>query len=430
MKKRKILLGLLLILLGIIFNYKVIVFLFFREGPLLRKAVKLLISLADLGFILTGSFLIAVRNKKVSFKEVRLFLFNTLVFFLLPYLCLEGLVVKLNIVHPPRFKERQRLFYEFLEPDRDLGYKIKPNLRNFKIEWLEGLTATYETDELGFRNLGDKTKAPLAIVGDSVAFAVGINYDKAWFNLLSRKLTMPLANYAVGGYHPWQYNWLIRKFILNYPHRILFYCIFANDLSNHHRIIKNSYRYYEYMGWSDYKSGYPWFKRTVAYTSLKKFDQTIARAFRYEKERARIKNGLYLYRRTGAEPNYLEKKTDLLTEHFLHEAISLSQGHLQLIVILFPSKESVYREEYIKAFPDYGEEYIDNEEEGYERIVSFCQKKGLLVYDLRPGLRELREKKVLFFSEDPHLNEQGNVEVADLIGKKFREWEAKGLIHR
>ena len=394
----------------------------------MRKAIKLLISLANLGFIMAGSFLVAMRDKKITFREVRLFLSNTIMFFIIPYLCLEIIVIKLNVIHPPRFKERHRLFYEFLEPDRDLGYKMRPNLRNFEIEWLEGLSAIYETDELGFRNLSDKKDAPLAIVGDSVAFGVGVNYNKTWFRLLSKELNLPITNYAVGGYHPWQYNEVIRKFVSNYPHRILFYCIFANDLSNHHRIIHNRHRYYDYMGWSDYRSGYPWIRRTVTYTALKKLDQAIERAFRYEKERARIKNGLYLYRSTGAEPDYLRTGTGLITEHFLRETISLTHSRFQLIVILFPSKESIYREEYLKVFPDFGEAYIKNEVQGYKRIVSFCEEKGLLVYDLTEELRKIKDDAVIFFNEDPHLNERGNAEAARILSKRFRDWEKKGLI--
>ena len=418
-KKTRILLGILLILLGLTFNYKVIAFIFFREGPLLRKAVKLLISLADLGFIFAGSFLVAMRNKKITFKEIRVFFLNTIIFFIVPYLCMEAMVIKLNIIHPPKFKERHRLFYEFLEPDQDLGYKMKPGLRNFEIEWLEGLSAVYETDELGFRSLSNRKDALIAVAGDSVAFGVGVNYDKTWFDILSNRLNVPIANYAVGGYHPWQYNEIIRKFISKYPHRIIFYCIFANDLSNHHRIIKNRSRYYEYMGWKDYESGYPWIRRTVTYTALKKIDQAMERAFQYEKERTRIKNGLYLYRATGAEPDYLKKRTDLITEHFLRETISLTKDKSHLIVLLFPSKESVYREEYINAFTGFGEEYIKNEIEGYKRIIAFCKEKGVPAYDLTGGFREIKDDSVLFFNEDPHLNEKGNREAARIISRKF-----------
>lgn len=429
MKKAKIAAGVFLILLGVILNYKIIALVFFRYGPAFRKAVKCFITLADLGLITWGSFLIYARNKKITSKEGGIFLFNAVIFFLIPYIAMEGVVVKSNIIHPPRFKERRRLFYEFLEPDKDMGYKIKPNLKNFEIEWLEGTSAIYETDELGFRNAGNKKNAAIAVVGDSVAFAVGVNYEKAWFNILSGELGLDIADYAVGGYHPWQYNWLIRKFVANLPHRIVFYCIFANDLSNHHRIIKNSYRYYEYMGWDDYKSGYPGLKRTVTYTALKKFGQAIDRLFRYQKERHRLDNGLYLYRVTGAEADYLKRGTDLLTEHFLREAISLSENK-ELVVILFPSKESVYREEYINAFDDSGRDYIENEIEGYRRIIRFCGEKGILAYDLTDGLRNMKNDEVLFFNEDPHLNARGNIEAARLISKKFREWENKGLVRR
>jgi hypothetical protein len=236
-----------------------------------------------------------------------------------------------------------------------------------------------------------------------------------------------VANYAVGGYHPWQYNVVVRKYVLNFPHRILLYCIFANDLSNHNSIIQNRLRYYEYMGWKDYKSGYPWIRRSVVYTLLKKVGQATERAFRYEKERHKIENGLYLYRVTGAEPDYLKKRTDLITGHFFQEIISLTQDRLKLIVILFPSKESVYREEYFKAFPGFGEEYLKNEIEGYKSIIAYCEERGLTVYDLTEGLREVRNN-VLFFNEDPHLNERGNREVARLLSEKFKEWERKGLI--
>jgi len=152
--------------------------------------------------------------------------------------------------------------------------------------------------------------------------------------------------------------------------------------------------------------------------------------FRYKKERARIENGLYLYRYTGAESDYLERRTDLINEHFFREAIRLTQGKLQLIVILFPSKESIYREQYVRAFPGFGEAYIKNEVEGYKRIAAFCEKNGLLTYDLTDGLRKIRDHTVLCFNEDPHLNERGNEEVARILSKKFRDWKKKGLIHR
>jgi hypothetical protein len=166
----------------------------------------------------------------------------------------------------------------------------------------------------------------------------------------------------------------------------------------------------------------PWIRRTVTYTALKKFDQAVEKAFQYEKERARIKNGLYLYRSTGAERDYLDKETYMLTEHFLRETIALTGERLQLIVVLFPSKESVYREEYIRAFPGFGEAYIKNETEGYKKITAFCEEKGLLAYDLTEGLREIKDGDI-FFNEDPHLNKRGNMEAARLLSEKFKDWK-------
>jgi hypothetical protein len=42
----------------------------------------------------------------------------------------------------------------------------------------------------------------------------------------------------------------------------------------------------------------------------------------------------------------------------------------------------------------------------------------------------MKNDEILFFNEDPHLNERGNIEAARLLSEKFKEWENKGLVAR
>ena len=120
-------------------------------------------------------------------------------------------------------------------------------------------------------------------------------------------------------------------------------------------------------------------------------------------------NGLTLFQYRGADRNYLGMKAavDDVSRRFAR-IVRLSADHgVKLLVLLCPTKESTYKREYQRLFPE-SADYLRNEESGYELLSRQAQTGGVLCVDLTPVFRQHGETEILYFRLDNHWNPAGN----------------------
>lgn len=119
--------------------------------------------------------------------------------FLLPWVALE-LVLRLVGYHAPDNRDRVLLFPSFpafYQPDRELGWTLRPNLH-----WTErDMVEPFHTNASGHRttSVGEDTPA-VDCIGDSSTFGYGSKDGATYPAVLARLLQEPVRNLGVPGY--------------------------------------------------------------------------------------------------------------------------------------------------------------------------------------------------------------------------------------
>jgi hypothetical protein len=336
---------------------------------------------------------------------------NLTVFFLCILLA-EFVSVSMNIFVPYGYMERHDLFYGFYQPDSELGFKLQPDLRDYKVSWMdEDVSGLYSTDNHGFRNVGrDYSTAKTYFIGDSFVFGVWVDRNKTFYGIIESALKEPVITLGVGGYGFKQYVTLMDNFSHSHHPDTIVLGIFANDLRT---LLSESYLndYYNKAGWKKYEFETPSYKDKSFIVQMIK---VISKMNSGEVNPKELENGLFLYERRGASPNYIAASEYVEVEMAFLDIVDLAkQSNTRLVVVLFPSKESAYESEYLKLFPG---NYLDNEKEGYARICKIADEQGIECVDLTPVFRARTNKgEKLYFDKDPHWNELGNKVAAGAI---------------
>lgn len=377
------------------------------DGSIDSAVTKFAIIMLELIIIVYGFFVLYKKPHNSANISLGLTVF---LFFLF---LAEMVSVSMNIFIPHDFKERHSFFYEFYCPDRELGFRPKSNLRSYKVSWTgQGVFGVYSTDESGFRNAGrDYSTTDLYFVGDSFTFGSWIDRDKTFYGIIESELKEPVISLGAGGYGFAQYRTLMNTFVQRYHPDTAVLCIFANDLSP---LPTESYisDWYRKAGWDRYKVlGY---KDKSVFTQVLKVIKRNQNGHIHEANSKELANGLVLYKHRGASPDYIAASEYIEVEKGFLDVIDLAkQSDATLLVSLFPSKESVYKSEYIQLFPG---DYLYNEEVGYARICNIAYEQGIECVDLTPIFRGLANKgEKLYFDKDPHWNELGHKIAAEAI---------------
>ncbi len=393
--------GSLLIFAGLMANPYFIGF-YTTNGSINSIAGKFAIIVLELTIIFCG-ILVLWRKPKFS-ANVGL----SLTVFFLCLLLAEFVSVSMNFFAPHGYKERHDLFYGFYQPDGELGYRLRSDLRGYKISWMEeNISGVYSTDDHGFRNVGrDYSTANKYFIGDSFVFGAWVDRNKTFYGIIESALKEPIITLGVGGYGFKQYVTLMNNFVHRYHPDTIVLGIFANDLK---KLPSESdlNDHYNKEGWNAYESESPPYKEKSLITQMIKI-------IGKEVNSRKLTNGLFLYKRRGANPNYIAASQYVEVETAFLDIVDLAkQNNIRLIVVLFPSKESAYKSKYLKLFPG---NYLENEEEGYTRICKIADKQGIECVDLTPMFRARANKgEKLYFDKDPHWNELGNKIVSGAI---------------
>lgn len=340
--------------------------------------------------------------------------------FVAALLAIEAIVVPLGLFIPAEFHDRHKTLFELFEPDPALGFRARPNLRDFEMSWMgNSLRTSYDTDERGFRNAGRSYEdSEIVFVGDSFTWGSWMPREDTFPDLLGRDLGKPVLNLAQESYYIEQYEKVVHLLFeewlpLHRPRHVAL-CIFANDLTT--PISDDDLaNFYERFGWNEYRE-YPLHKRFFAYHAAR-FLAGAARQAAIRSglaspsppshlDRATTAGGVELYRQLGAHPYYFSQSYNDHTEQVFRRLLAYvrDQGSTPSVFLL-PSKESAYRPEYERLFPGY---YLEIEESAYKRLCEIATQMDVPCTDLTSAFRAATRSADPYFQRDPHWNELGH----------------------
>lgn len=333
-------------------------------------------------------------------------------------LIVETFVISTGVAVPQ--KSKAQIFYQFIQPDAQLGYKPKSNLRDFNTVWKEArVTEVANTDSYGFRNLGrDYTKSNLYFVGDSFTWGQWVSEEKSFPRLVESELKQPVINLGVPGYSFAQYEILFHEWIDKYKPNTVILSIVANDLTNYSSDIGQ--KIYDTLKERNLLS---WYKKTfLSQSVLKNNKKSLPALIEYPISKE-AKNGLTLFNLSlvapesgvGVDSDYLTSDAVVKVEAALLRIINFSnENQVKLFVFLVPSKESAYIKDYVQLFPE-NVALLKNEEIGYQRLCDLAISQQITCVNLTDDFRKNSDREKLYFDIDGHWNPAGHQLAAKVI---------------
>jgi hypothetical protein len=375
----------------------------------------------------------------VSLKNIFLLAFSTFIALIIG----EGILRFLY--HPIDHLKPQRI------NDPVLGTRIKPHSAHY--------------DAWGFRNLLVPDSADIIAIGDSMTFGINATFDHTWPAALHRLLNRSVYNISLGGYGPPQYLYLLEnKAFLLKPSLVIIGFYFGNDIMNSYYHIYH----YDYFKELRDKNLYQEVKKTASEPAVhkNKWFQIIQRWYREGSIHDWMRSHSIFYdlfrhqiRKTGA---YWAQKTSLVQEASIQsdnknistiftpqirldalnmDAVEVKEGlritlelfaqmkavcdkqEVQMLVVLIPTKESVYST-LIEGNPDLTDssivdKLIKNERQINQIIKYFFAENNIAHIDVLPSLQlEIGKKRIYPAYSDGHPNKQGY----EVISKDIEHW--------
>ena len=300
--------------------------------------------------------------------------------------------------------------------DSELGFTFRPGT-DFQAKGPEysyrfKLSANY--NGAGFR--GGTLGGPAwgLAVGDSFTFGDGVDQESTWIAQLANLTSREIINLGVPGYGPQQYTRIIERYGISLRPRVIFYCLFTNDLRDAE----------QFAAWKRH----PTSKFSVAkflrnHSVFANLYHRWRRQSTLESRYVRLeKAGLDLsVRKLGDEINAdsarLRTVWPLIAREIDKASEDSRQINARLVVLYFPSKEEVYWES-IKSEMKNLESFNGRIHQLRNTTMELCRSRPLLCFDLTPSLEEAaRHGDHLYFSTDIHWNPSGHKLVASAINR-------------
>ena len=288
---------------------------------------------------------------------------------LVTWVVVEAVVVPLELLVPSEFHDRHTTLFGLFEPHPDLGFRARPNLRNFQVSWRDNsITGTYSTDDFGFRNVGRHyADSEIFFIGDSFTWGVWVPREDTFPDLVGRELGVEISNLGQESYYIEQYHKVARQALQwGRPRRVVV-GLFANDLTAP-MSDEDFANFYERFGWNQYRS-YPFYKKTFLYQVAGFLEGLVDRVAiavggrppppPSHLDRRSDSAGMEFYRQLGVHPNYFTQSFHLVMEPKFRALLEgIIDRDVEPVVFLLPSKESAYKDVYSQLFPG---DYLDME---------------------------------------------------------------------
>ncbi len=350
---------------------------------------------------------------------------------LLSYSLLEFLIVssdcipKIEIAQDSEkarkvYDARHLLFYEFNQPDANLGIIPKPDVKMMYSPG-EGY-ALISSDAFGFRNnLVYKEDAEFAAVGDSFTMGYGLDIEESWSHILGTIIGGEVANYGVVGYGIWQYNKILEEYSAFFQDKVILYGIYSNDFSKDSVDDSLANDFYERKSWDNYKTAFPSEEELIKAVYARKpfYHKTLTfkifSLLNPDIKKVQVPEGTTLYKHTSG-PEVGDASEEGLKKlcKSLEEAINLVRDYnSEMIVLYFPSKNRIYHDRYVEAFED--DTIIRSEGLVLQTITQLFENNGIPLLDFTRIFHEEERKnhRPVYMANEFHLNAYGNRVVAE-----------------
>lgn len=285
----------------------------------------------------------------------------------------------------------------------------------------------------GFRDVLPEGASPYALVlGDSFGFGVGVTAEEIWLERVEAQTGLVLLNLSQVGASSLQEARIYGRYGRDLPARVVFWMFFQNDLKDNLRFAQ----------WLNPDEAVP--------QAVRRPSQPCAGALHGLLKRYSLAYELLLYWRHTCEysamppaPTYQDSRLTLtfcldhdicdgevqtqmlaagwpLTRQALQDTLALLEpAGATLVILIVPSKEQVYWEQYRQVAAPPPSYTID---QLIEPLRRFCAAAHLHCLDLTPALRaEAQQGKQLYFPIDIHWNAAGHTVVARAVEEYLQQ---------
>ena len=346
-------------------------------------------------------------------------------------------------IHKPNFQSHGQTYGEFY----DTSMMSSPTLRN---SVLELRPVTFSIDSNGFRDQTPMHQAEIFALGDSFVYGYGTTQEKTWVELLERSSGRLLYNLGVSSTGPGvQYQLL--KYVLeksgsNKNLKTLFWMIYeGNDLENTYEVdittpvvrqMKNAQQVikgtileqvFEFPQIVKRQSVVDHIRSgRIRLMGLSSTTKMLGDYDPYLIDGVSIKFPIYFSRKHGprlfnpseimrvgeTQAYVLNHPNRVRLDETFQQMKELGQRYdFEVVVILAPSAARAYGR-YFEHFPAVSEKPF---------FLNYVEKKAkeqkFRVLNLLPLLAPYTEQELLYYRDDHHWNERGNLIVANLIQK-------------
>lgn len=282
-----------------------------------------------------------------------------------------------------------------------LSYEMKPSFRKV----LPHLDAKviYETNSWGFRGgefkrEKDPAKVRIAVLGDSIAFGIGIDYEQTFPRLLERSLRgrgveAEVYNFGVVGYNTIQEYELLKTVVFSTSPDIIILGYTLNDAAAQKdwEFEPNAGR----IGLKHETKPRSFIEQLQVYNLVKR---VIERSIRREKSflgdstESALYEGVY-----GQEGGTWSQRS----EYILKIKELTEQKETNFLMIVSPLAYQV--------------EHFGNHRVAWEKITTFARESKIAYVDLLSGLRDTGVPVAQLFVDESHLSVKGNAIISDII---------------
>ena len=322
------------------------------------------------------------------------------------------------------------------------------------------------TDADGFRNPSDLLAPAIGVIGDSFVQGATIPLEHAWTTLLGDSLDGSVLNLGVGGFAPQQSVIVLKRFGLpRRPSLVLFAIYEGNDIDD-----TEHYRAYR-------KSQLRWDAFVAAIARMNSNSRTVQRyqwmrlwaVGSFGVSRLGLSEGsprgplnpatgsiagrpietafhrLLLYRTTRSRRAWVTMDAWEMARDSLARARELcAEAGARMVVVLFPSKESIYPALLDGAFShdDFDEfvagaaprgatprstwyaDHLENRGTLNRLLVEHLEREDYDFVDLTPGFAAAAAKgQALYWPFDTHMSTRGNALAAELVTERLNSLE-------
>jgi len=300
------------------------------------------------------------------------------------------------------------------QPDDDLVYRHRANLRNFYLYFDHGLGSfTLSTNSLGFRGTHEITNTPVAVIGDSTVFGLEVNDNEVWSETVSSDLGVSVTNYGMPGYYWWQYNRVAERYATVAGHQVVMYALNGTDMTNDASFSGNTDLIRYWQTWQ-YKT--PFHYTLNRFTELSPLTRLLTGLQR---------QGLLLPSVQQPKPFHclfltapLENKDQRLIKQHIDQSIEIAErGGYHLVLVTIPGRASMYSSDTPSECMKDTRGKLVSEPAAYDFVCSYVRAQGGLCYDMTNDLRDASQHIAAtdFFLPDGHWSPQGHAIIGHLL---------------